>query len=115
MQQVPSWWLWFSGLFFIFSILWNIALCIAAWQIYKKVMPIVTEAQIQVRRVGNQVRGVAVKASHTAEIVHAQTQRFLGNAETTSTQVTRQARAVGAALTSLIVAARVVNFVRKVI
>jgi len=115
MQQVPSWWIWFSGFYFVFSSIWTIALCIAAWMLYKKAMPIITEAQIQVRRVGNQARGVAIKASNTADIVHAQTQRLLGNAETTSSQVTQQARVVGAALTSLIVATRVVNFVRKVI
>src|SRR5579859_6919752 len=111
MLQVPSWWIWFSGIYFALSILWTTALIGGIVWLYRKAMPVITEARIQIRRISNQARGVAVKASNTADIVHAQTQRLLGNAETTSSQVTRQARAVGAALTSLIVAARVVNFV----
>jgi len=115
MIQVPTWWIWASGFYFAFSILWTIALSVGAWMLYNKTMPLVKEAQTQVRRVSEQARIVAAKASHTADIVHAQTQHLLGNAESTGNQVTRQARTVGAALTGLLVAVRVVNFVRKVI
>src|SRR5580704_5342623 len=110
-MQVPTWWIWLSGLYFAFSILWTAALIGGILWLYKKTMPIITEAQIQIRRVSNQARGVAIKASNTADIVHIQTQRLLGNAETTSSQMTRQARAVGVAMTSLIVATRVISFV----
>jgi len=115
MIEVPTWWIWISGCFFILSIVWTVGLSVGAWMLYKKTMPLVNEAQTQVRRVSDQARVVAVKASQTADIVHAQTQNLLGNAQSTGNQVTRQARTVGAALTGLLVAARVVNFVRKVI
>lgn len=73
----------------------------------------IEEARVQVRRVSGQAKSVAAKASNTADIVHAQTQNLLGNAETAGSRVTQQARTVGAALTGVLVAARVINFVRK--
>jgi len=115
MTPVPSWWIWASGIYFAFSVVWTIALSVGAWMLYDKTMPLIKEAQTQVRRVSEQARAVAAKASHTAELVHSQTQHLLGNAESTGSQVMRQARTAGAALTGLLVAVRVVNFVRKLI
>ncbi|HZT43636.1 MAG TPA: hypothetical protein VFA07_15835 [Chthonomonadaceae bacterium] len=113
--SVPEWWFWASFIFFILFLAWNILLGIAGWQLYKKIMPLIKETQVQVRRVSGQAKSIAAKASNTAEIVHAQTQNLLGNAQSAGSLVTKQARMIGAALTGLLVAARVINFVRKVI
>lgn len=110
---VPVWWAWVSAIYFVVSTVFILGLCGALLFLYMKVTPVLKEAQIQVRRVSSQAKAVAAKASNTADIVHAQTQHFLGNAESAGNQVTRQARTVGAALTGLLVAARVVSFVRK--
>jgi hypothetical protein len=115
MLQVPVWWVYVSSIFFILSIVWTVALSCGVWIAYRRVMPLIKEAQTQVRRVSNQARTVATKASATADIVHAQTQHLLGNAESAGSMVTKQARTFGAALTGLLVAVRVVNFVRKII
>lgn len=115
MQQVPTWWIWFSGLYFVFSSLWTIGLCVAVWALYRKVMPILTEAQMQVHRIGDQARGVAARASNTAELVQKQTTQLLGTAETVSERVTQQARTVGVAVTVLLVAGRALKFVRKIV
>ncbi|HLV81041.1 MAG TPA: hypothetical protein VKT32_12205 [Chthonomonadaceae bacterium] len=96
-------------------IVWNGALIFVMWKLYSRAMPLIKETQLQVRRVSGQAKSIAAKASNTAEIVHAQTQNLLGNAQSAGSLVTRQARMIGAALTGLLVAARVVNFVRKVI
>ncbi len=112
--EVPGWWIWFSGMYFVISVLWSIGLIVGLVVVWQKVMPIVTEAKTQVRRVTDQAKSVAAKVSSTADIVHAQTQNLLGNASSTGNMVTRQARTVGAALTGVLVAARVINFVRKV-
>lgn len=114
MQQVPSYWIVASSIYFCISILWSVGLVIGMVLLYKKTMPVLTEARVQLRRVSNQAKSVAIKASNTADIVHAQTQNLIGNAHSAGNDVTRQARTVGAALTGVLVAARVVNFVRKV-
>ena len=80
MQQVPTWWVWVSAIYFIVSMLWSVGLIVGLLMIYQKVMPILAESRIQVRRVTDQAKGIASKASNTAEIVHVQTQKFLGNA-----------------------------------
>lgn len=115
MQQVPTWWVWVSSIYFIISILWSVGLIVGLFMVYQKVMPIIAESRIQVRRVTTQAKGIATKASSTAEIVHVQTQRFLGNANSAGNLVTQQARTIGAALTGVLIAARVVNFVRKIL
>lgn len=115
MQQVPLWWIIVSEIYFILSILWTIGLTIGVLVMYREAMPLIKEARVQIRRVSGQARNIAVKASSTAEIVHAQTQNLLGNANSAGTLVTRQARTMGAALTGLLVAAKVMNFVRKMI
>ena len=115
MLQVPLWWVYLSGLFFILSILWTGLLTAGVLLVYRRTLPLIKEAQTQVRRVSNQARMVATKASQTADIVHAQTQHLLGNAESAGSDVTKQARTVVAGLTGLLVAVRVVNFVRKII
>jgi hypothetical protein len=115
MVQVPLWWIWVSGIFFLFFFVWNIVLIAAGVLLYQKAMPLIKETQLQVRRVSGQAKSIAAKASNTAEIVHAQTQNLLGNAQSAGGLVTRQARMIGAALTGVLVAARVINFVRKVI
>ena len=114
-QQVPAWWIWASGIYFGLSILWTTALSIGAWMMYRKIMPLVTEARLQVRRVSEQARTVASKASRTADLVHTQAQHLLGNADSAGSRLTGQARTVGAALSGLLVAVRVINFVRKLI
>ena len=114
MQEVPIWWLVVSFLYFVFSIVWSIVLVVGMVLLYQKVMPVLTEARTQVKRVSGQAKGVAMKASNTANIVHVHTQNLIGNANSTGFQVTSKARSVGAALTGLLVAARVMNFVRKV-
>ena len=115
MQQVPTWWVWVSGLYFIISMVWSMGLIFGLLMVYKKVMPIIAESRIQVRRVTDHAKGIASKASSTAEIVHVQTQRFLGNANSAGNLVTQQARTIGAALTGVLIAARVINFVRKML
>ena len=114
MQEVPAPWIWASLLYFIISIVWSVVLVVGMILLYKKIMPVLTEARTQVKRVSNQAKGVAMKASNTANIVHVHTQNLLGNANSTGFQVTSKARSVGAALTGVLVAARVMNFVRKV-
>ena len=113
MQPVPTWWVWVSAIYFIISMLWSIGLVVGLFMVYKKVMPIIAESRIQVRRVTDQAKGIASKASSTAEVVHVQTQKFLGNANSAGNLVTQQARNIGAALTGVLIAARVINFVRK--
>jgi len=108
-------WVVASFIYFCVSILWSVGLIAGMIVLYKKTMPVLEEAKIQVRRVSNQAKVVAAKASNTADIVHAQTQHFLGNANSAGSLVTKQARTVGATLTALLVAARVVSFVRKVL
>ena len=110
---VPTWWLFLSGLYFLLSLGWTVALTVIVVKVLKTVLPLIEEGRTQVRRVSNQAKSVAAKASNTADIVHAQTQNLLGNAQSAGTQVTQQARTVGAALTGVLVAARVINFVRK--
>jgi hypothetical protein len=112
---IPEWWIYASGIYFIVSFVWSVVLCIGVFILYRKVMPLITETQTQVRRVSSQAKSIAAKASSTADIVHAQTQRLLGSAETASSRVTRQARTVGMGLTTLLVAARIVSFFRKVL
>jgi hypothetical protein len=114
MTAVPTYWVVASCIYFVISIVWSMALIGGMFMLYKKTMPVLTEAKVQVRRVSNQAKSIAAKASHTADIVHAQTQNLLGNAQSAGNQVTKQARTVGAALTGLLVAARVVSFVRRV-
>lgn len=111
--NVPTWWLVLSGLYFLLTLVWTVGISLLLFVLYKKVMPLLDEGKAQARRVSNQAKSVAVKASNTVDIVHAQTQNLLGNADAAGTQVTRQARTVGAALTGVLVAARVVNFVRR--
>ena len=115
MTAVPTYWVVASFVYFCISIVWSVALSVGMLMVYKKTMPVLTEAKVQVRRVSNQAKTIAAKASNTADIVHAQTQNLLGNAQSAGNQVTKQARTVGAALTGLLIAARVVNFVRKML
>jgi hypothetical protein len=114
MQEVPTWWVVISCIYFGVSIVWSVVLVVGMVKLYQKVMPVLTEARVQVKRVSNQAKGVALKASNTANIVHVHTQNLIGNANSTGFQVTSKARSVGAALTGLLVAARVMSFVRKV-
>lgn len=113
--EVPGWWLAASGIYFIISIVWSAALIGGLIVVYKKAMPVLTEARTQAKRVTGQARAIAAKASNTADIVHAQTQHLLGNANRTGNQLTRQARSVGTGLTVILVAARVMNFVRRMV
>ncbi|HZP81130.1 MAG TPA: hypothetical protein VFB21_05810 [Chthonomonadaceae bacterium] len=112
-MQVPDWWIWLSGAYVLVSLLWTIGLCVGLLVLYNKTMPVLKEARTQVRRVSDQAKSLASKASHTADIVHSQTQHLLGTAQSAGNQMTQSARALGAGFTGLIVAARVVNFVRK--
>ena len=114
-MQVPMYWVVASFIYFCISIIWSAGLIAGMFMLYKKTMPVLEEARIQVRRVSNQAKSVAAKASNTADIVHAQTQHFIGNANSAGGMVTKQARTVGAALTALLVGARVVSFVRKML
>lgn len=111
--EVPVWWLWASGIFFIVSVVWSIALGVAVVVITRRVVPLISDTQAQIRQVSEQVRVVSAKVSNTADIVHAQTQNLLGNANSAGGMVTRQARTVGTAVTLVLVAARVMNFVRR--
>ena len=113
--NVPAWWLVFSGLYFVVSIVWSMALVIGLFFVYKKAMPVLNEARTQAKRVTGQARSIAAKASNTADIVHAQTQHLLGNANRAGSLATKQARSVGTALTVVLVAARVMNFARRMI
>ena len=115
MQQVPTWWVWVSSIYFIVSILWSMGLVVGLVLVYQKVMPIITESRQQVRRITDQAKSIAAKASSTAELVHVQTQRFVGNANSAGGLVTQQARTFGAAITGVLIAARVVKFVRKIL
>lgn len=114
MQEVPTYWVVLSCIYFVLSIIWSAVLVGGAFFLYKKTMPILTEARTQVKRVSGQAKGIAQKASSTANIVHVHTQNLIGNANSTGFQVTSKARSAGAVLTGVLVAARVMNFVRKV-
>jgi hypothetical protein len=81
--------------------------------LYKKIMPVLSEARVQVKRVSGQAQNIAAKASSTAEFVHEKTQHFLGDAKIAGNTMTRQARTVGAALSAVLLAAQIVKFVRK--
>lgn len=113
MQPFPDWWIILSAIYIIMSLLWTIGLCVGVWIAYRKTMPVLQEARTQVRRVSGQAKSLAAKASNTADIVHSQAQHLLGTAQSAGNQMTQSARALGAGFTGLIVAARVVNFVRK--
>ena len=115
MQQVPTWWVWVSSVYFIVSMLWSISLIVGLYMVYQKIMPILSESRIQVQRVSDQAKAIAAKASNTAGLVHNQTQKFLGNANSAGGLVTQQARTFGAAITGVLIAARVVQFVRKML
>lgn len=110
---IPTWWFFLSGLYFILTFVWTVVLTVLVVQVLRKVLPLVDEARVQVRRVSSQAKNVVAKASSTADIVHSQTQNMLGNANSAGNQVTQQARTVGAALTGVLVATRVIKFVRK--
>lgn len=114
MLQVPGWWVWASGVYFALSIVWTLGLCVGVWMLYSKVTPILTEAKVQLHRVSDQAKNIASRVSNTADSVHTQAQRLLGSADSAGSQVTRQARTVGAALTGILVAVRVIHFVRKI-
>ena len=114
--EVPAFWIWASGIYFFLSILWTFSMTVGLWLLYsKRIRPLLDESRTQVNRISLQAKAVAAKVSGTAEIVHAQTQNLLGNAQSAGGLVTKQARTVGAALTFGLVAARVVNFVRRLI
>ena len=115
MTHVPIWWLYASGIYFVISILWSAALIGGSVIIARKAIPVLNEARTQAKRVTGQAKQIAAKASNTADIVHAQTQHLLGNANQAGNKVTQQARTVGTALTVVLVAARVMNFVRRMI
>lgn len=110
---IPTWWFFISGLYFILTFVWTIALTVLVIQVLRKVLPLVDEARVQVKRVSGQAKIVVAKASSTADIVHSQTQNLLGNANSAGNQVTQQARTVGAALTGVLIATRIITFVRK--
>lgn len=114
MQEVPTYWVVLSCIFFVVSFVWSVVLAVGGFMIYKKVMPVLTEARTQVKRVSGQAKGVAMKVSNTANVVHVHTQNLIGNANSTGFQVTSKARSAGAVLTGVLVAARVMNFVRKI-
>jgi uncharacterized protein YybS (DUF2232 family) len=113
-MQVPPWWVYLSATYMIVSLVWTVGLCLGLLRLYRKTMPVLREAQVQLRRVSDQAKSVAIKASNTADIVHAQTQHLLGDARSTGTQMTQSARAFGATFTGLVIAGRVLSFVRKV-
>jgi len=105
-----------SSIYFVLSIAWTAVIAFGLLFLYtKKIRPLMDESRTQVERVTTQAKAVAAKVSGTAEIVHAQTQNLLGNAQSAGSLVTKQARSVGAVLTVGLVAARVVNFVRRMI
>jgi hypothetical protein len=113
---VPTFWIWMSGIYFVLSIVWTFAMTVGLLMLYfKRIKPFMDESRTQLGRVTTQAKSVAAKVSGTAEIVHAQTQNLLGNAQSAGSLVTKQARSVGAVLTVGLVAARVVNFVRRMI
>ena len=114
MQQVPTWWVWASGIYFVISMIWSVGLIIGLVIVYQKVMPLISESRIQIKRVTDQAKGIATKASSTAELVHLNTQKLIGNANSAGGLVTQQARTIGAALTGILIAAKVVTFVRKI-
>ena len=115
MTEVPGWWVWVSGLYFVVSIIWSAALVAGMIMLYKKAMPVISEARLQVKQVCGQAQSIAAKASSTAELVHVTTQHFLEDAQIAGNSMTRQARTVGATISALLVAGQVVKFVRKTI
>jgi hypothetical protein len=113
---VPAFWIWASGIYFVLSIVWTVGMTLGLWFFYsRKIAPLLNQSQESIKRVSTQAKAVAAKVSATSDIVHAQTQNLLGNAQSAGSLVTKQARTVGAALTVGMVAARVVNFVRRLI
>ncbi len=114
MIEVPLWWVWASGLYCIVSIIWSVVLVGGMIMLYTKVMPVLSEAKLQLRRVTGQAQSIGAKASTTAELVHVKTQHFLGDAKKAGNTMTKQARTVGATISAVLVASQVIKFVRKV-
>ena len=59
MVEIPAYWVVISCIYFAVSILWSVVFVVGMILLYKKVMPVLTEARTQVKRVSNQAKGVA--------------------------------------------------------
>lgn len=112
MSGPPLWWLIVSGLCFLISIIFNVALIAGAVMAWKKVGPILEEVREKVHVVGDKTTSIAQTAQDTMEKVHSRTSQILGTAESTSTEVTRKVGRASAALTALFITARIVGALR---
>jgi hypothetical protein len=100
------------GISCVVSILVNLGVLITLLMIYKKLNPVLTEVQSQVKKLGEKGNEIAVTAKATVDRVHDRTEQMLGTAQNASAHVTQKVGAASAALTTVFVALRVFGFAR---
>ena len=111
--EVPVWWLYASGIYFVLSLLWTIGLCVGLLIAYKKLVPLLKEGRTQMEKVTTQAKTVATKASNTASMVQTRTQGLIGNTKSAGSMVTKQAQTLGTLLTVAMVTAKAIRIVKK--
>ena len=112
MTEIPTWWLLVSGIAFAFSALLNIGLIIGGIIAWGTISPLLTQAQTQIKSLGDKGNQIAEKAKDTVDIVHDRATGILGTAEEASGRVTQRIGAASAALTGIFVILRIAAFAR---
>jgi hypothetical protein len=108
----PDWWYALSGWCFGLSILANVVLVVVLVVLALKVLPLIRDLQVQVRRIGEKATDIATTAQSTMNVVHDRTTQILGSAETASAEVVRRVSVASAGITALFVAARILGALR---
>lgn len=112
MTAIPIVWLWVSGIAFALSALLNIGLIVGGIVVWKKIGPVIDQANTQIKSIGEKGNEIADKAKGTVEIVHDRATSILGSAEEASGRVTARIGAASAALTGIFVMLRIAAFAR---
>jgi len=110
--EIPTAWLWVSGVCFALSALLNVGLIIGGIIAWGKIGPLVSELQKQVKQLGDKGNQIADKAKTTVDIMHNRAESILGSAEDASGRVAQKIGAASAALTGAFVLLRVLAFAR---
>lgn len=112
MTTIPTIWLWVSGISFALAALLNIGMIVGGIIAWGKISPLLTQAQTQIKSLGDKGNEIADKAKGTVEIVHDRASSILGTAEEASGRVTQRIGAASAALTGIFVILRIVAFAK---
>lgn len=112
MISAPLWWFVISGICFLISVLFNVALIVGGIVAWGRVSPALSELRQQIHRLGDQTSDIASTAKSTVENVHDRTEQILGSAQEASAVATHRIGAASAALTVIFVAARIAAFMR---